>query len=521
MNKTLRLAALAACMSIVASLAQAAELRVALSTEQTTMDPDFARNSPNQAMAAQFFDRLVAFDADMRQIPALAESWHEVDPTTWEIKLRRGVKFSNGAAFDAQDVIATVNRIPKIKGSPASFESSVANIETITASDPYTLRIKLKARDPRFINDLGELYITPRELAADTDSNAFNTGPAMIGTGPYKFVEWKRGEYVKMEANPYYWGKQKPHFKQVTLRFIGNGASRIAALLSGDVDLVENVPTSDLASVESNKNYKVWRKSSARMIYLNLDTAHDKTPFVTDNNGAPIANPFKDVRVRRAVAMLINKKAIVERVMRNVAEPAGQFVPEGLIGYVKGYEGVPYNPAEAKKLLAAAGYSNGFRVTVHAPNDRFQNDSQVAQAIGQLLARGGLQAQVEVMPNSVFLKRASAQEFSLFLFGFGSTSGSALRGLNQSLHTYDKDSGQGLFNRSRYSNPVFDKQIEAADSEADPAKYQAALEQATRTVMDDVGMIPLHFEQLTWVAKKNISFKPRRDERTMVVDIGE
>ena len=125
------------------------------------------------------------------------------------------------------------------------------------------------------------------------------------------------------------------------------------------------------------------------------------------------------------------------------------------------------------------------------------------------------------MPNSVFLKRASAQEFSMFLFGFGSTSGSALRGLNQTLHTYDKESGQGLFNRSRYSNPTFDKQIEAADKEADPAKHQAGLEQATRTAMDDVGMIPLYFEQLTWVAKKNINFKPRRDERTMVVDITE
>ncbi|MFA9438544.1 ABC transporter substrate-binding protein [Uliginosibacterium sp. sgz301328] len=521
MNKTLRAAAMAVCLSLGAGLVQAADLRVALSTEQTTMDPDFARNSPNQAMAAQFFDRLVAFDADMRQVPALAESWREVDPTTWEIKLRHGVKFSNGANFDAQDVIATVNRIPKIKGSPASFDSSVANIESITAPDPYTLRVKLKTRDPRFINDIGELYITSREVKPDTDSDAFNTGKAMIGTGPYKFVEWRRGEYVKMEANPYYWGKQKPHFKQVTLRFIGNGASRIAALLSGDADLVEGVPTSDLAGIESNKSFKVWRKSSARLIYLSVDSTRDKSPFVTDNNGNPIANPFKDVRVRRAVAMLVNKKALVDRVMRGVAEPTGQFVPEGLIGYAKGYAGVPYDPVEAKKLLTAAGYPNGFRVTLQAPNDRFQNDSQVAQAVGQLLARGGLQAQVEVMPNSVFLKRASAQEFSMFLFGFGSTSGSALRGLNQTLHTYDKESGQGLFNRSRYSNPTFDKQIEAADKEADPAKHQAGLEQATRTAMDDVGMIPLYFEQLTWVAKKNINFKPRRDERTMVVDITE
>lgn len=504
--------------SILATSVQAASLTLGIAAEQPSMDPHYSRTSPNQATASQFFERLVRYDQDMRMQPHLAESWRQLDLLTWEIKLRQGVKFSDGSDFDAADVVYTVKRIPQVQNSPASFDSDVAKIISIEAKDAHTLIVKLSEASPRFIKEIGNLYILPSELALDVSSDDFNNGPAMIGTGPYQFVEWRRGEFVKAVRNPHYWGKQ-PHFDEVTFRFITNGASRVASLLSGSVDMIEDIPTQDLPNLQSKAELQVWQKASARLIYLHMDSNREQTPFITAKDGSAINNPLRDARVRQALSLLIDRQAISERIMRGAAEPTGQFVPAGLEGFIDNFPVPQANVEQAKALLAEAGYGDGFKMVLHSSNNRYQNDAQVIQAVAQLLSRGGLEVAVEVMPANVYFKRASALDFSMFLMGFGSSTGSSLRGLNQVLHTYDKDLGHGLFNRGRYSNSEFDRVIESAEQEADPAQHEELLQLATQVAMEDYGILPLYFEKQTWAARQGLIFETGRQEATLAADI--
>jgi len=304
---------------------------------------------------------------------------------------------------------------------------------------------------------------------------------------------------------------------------IKSGPSRVAALLAGDVDVIEGVPTTDISRLKKDKRLQLSSGISNRVIYLHIDHQRDDSPYVKAVGGGPIKNPLKDARVRKAISMAINRKAIVDRVMEGVAIPAGQLLPAGFYGVSKKLKPVAYNLNGAKKLLKEAGHEKGFELTIHGPNDRYINDAKIAEAIGQMLTRLGLKMKVETMTRSVFFKQASrggpdnSPKFSFILVGWGAGTGEASSPLKSLLHTYDKARGFGASNRGRYSNAAVDKALEEALATVDDKKREALLAKATEIAINDGGIIPLHYQVNTWAAKKGISYKARTDERTLAM----
>jgi peptide/nickel transport system substrate-binding protein len=339
----------------------------------------------------------------------------------------------------------------------------------------------------------------------------------MIGTGPYRFQSAIPSDMVVMEANHDYWG-DAPQFDTVTLKFLSNSAARSAALLSGAVDVIEQIPPSDVGVFENRVDVALYSAISTRLVYIGMDQGRDESPFITDKDGDPMkVNPLKDRRVRLALSKLINRAAITERVLAGAGEPAGQMVPEGMGGYDPTLRPVAYDAPGAHKLLEEAGYPEGFGLTVHGSNNRFPSDSQVAQAVGQMFSRGGLRVNaVEVLPYNVYAPQATQRKFSVFDFSYGSIGSSALNGLSGVLATYNAAAGTGSLNRARYSNAKFDTILQQAASEFDETKRNALLAEATRTAMEDAAILPLYWQKLYWAARTGFVVDPDRGESTSV-----
>jgi len=323
-----------------------------------------------------------------------------------------------------------------------------------------------------------------------------------------------------MKANYGYWGGEEP-WDKITWKILSNTAARVAALLSGDVQMIETVPTSDIAKLSSDKNFNLADKVSNRVIYVHLNQRDDKTvPFVTAKDGKPLdRNPFKDVRVRKALSMAINRDAIADRIMEKKAVPAAQLLPDFFYGTSKKLKPPKYDPEGAKKLLAEAGYPNGFAMTIHGTNNRYINDDKIAQAIAQFYSRAGIEAKVETMPSSVYFTRATKGDFGYMILGWGTESGEQGSSLRSLLATYDPAKGMGVTNRARYSNPEFDKVLNDALVTMDDKKREAQIQHAAEIVMNDVGLIPIHYEVSTWATAKGFKYTPRTDQYTLATGL--
>ena len=324
--------------------------------------------------------------------------------------------------------------------------------------------------------------------------------------------------------NENYWGN-KPEWDRIIIKPIKSPPARVAALLAGDVDFIDNVPTIDIGRLKKNKKLNVMSSVSNLVIYLHLDHFRENSPYVKALGGGQIRSPLLDQRVRKAISLAINRDAIVERVMEGIAIKAGQLLPEGFFGVSPNLKPLGYDPKGAKSLLKAAGVPDGFELTIHGPNDRYINDSKIAEAVAQMLSRVGIKTEVETMPKSVYFKRASrggpnkTPEFSFVLVGWGAGTGEAASPLKSLLHTYDKSRGFGASNRGRYSNAEVDKLVEEALATVDDKRRQDLLAKATEIAITDVGLIPLHYQVSSWAAKKGIDFKARTDETTVVSTI--
>ncbi len=506
----------AALFLFAASAGAQSTLKMGLTAETLSLDPQFSTTGSTQQVSQHIFDTLVTRDKNLQIAPGLALSWTEVNPLTWEIKLRQGVKFHDGRPFTSADVLASIARIPNLQDSASSYKRNIAAIKETVAVDAYTVRFLLKTPSPQLAMDLSFIYVISGATPATATTDEFNKGKYMVGTGPFKFVEWVRGDRLVLEKNPDYWGKRSS-FDKVILKPITSDPSRVAALLAGDVDIIDQVSPVDQDRLRKDSRVTLFSRAADRMMYLHMDTNRDKTPFIAGKDGKPLdKNPLKDIRVRQALSLAINRDALTERVLNGAAEPTGQFVPEGMVGYIPEVKADPYDPEKAKKLLAEAGYPNGFSMTLHGSNDRFLNDEQVTQAIGQFFARVGIDIKVQALPYNVFTTAATNLEYSIFLIGFGNTTGDAARGLTAVLATFDKALGTGANNRGRYSNPEFDKLIKEASLSTNPEKREAALQEAVRiAIVRDKGIIPLYIQTNTWAVRKGLSYEARMDEYTM------
>lgn len=393
-------------------------LRVAVSSPVTSIDPHYHNLAPNISLSSQIFGRLVEMDAHAHLVPGLATSWKIIAPDTWEFKLR-ATKFQNGDEFSPADVLFTFDRIPKVLNSPGNFAAYTKPVVSIEVVDPHTIRLHTKGVFPLLPTYMAQFFIVNRKAGEGMATEDYNSGKAAIGTGPFRFVSYKPGDRVELERYDGYWG-DKPAWQHVDYRFIANDASRTAALLAGDVDFIDFVPTEDLEKLRKEPKVKLWEQLGLRLIFLGLDQSRDgPSPFVFGPNGEKLdRNPLKDRRVRLALSLAINRQAIVDRVMEGAAVPSGQYLPPGVYSHVPDLSAPPYDPNQAKKLLADAGYPKGLRIALHGPNDRYVNDARIIQAIGQMWTRIGVQTEVDPLPWSSFVGQANKQAFSAFLFGW-------------------------------------------------------------------------------------------------------
>ncbi|MFC0408525.1 ABC transporter substrate-binding protein [Roseomonas elaeocarpi] len=519
-------AVLLACLALPLATAlpvaglRAQSLTLAVAAPPNSLDPHYYTLSPNVAVGSQIFETLVGLTADGKPVPALAESWKLIDDKTWEFKLRQGVKWHNGEDFTAEDVAYSIDRVPNVVNSPGSYAVYTKPIERVEIVDPHTIRFHTRAVDPLMVADISQVAIIWHGLGANPSTGDFNNGKNAIGTGPYRLQSYQSGNRAEFVRNDNYWGA-KPTWEKVDYRFISNDGARVAALQAGDVQFIDAVPTADIARIKAEPHITTSQATSLRSIYLRTDFRTDgPSPYVSGPNGEKLdTNPLLDHRVREALSIAINRKAIAERIMSGAALPTGQFMPPGAYGFAADIQPPPFDPDRAKKLLAEAGFPNGFTITINASNDRYVNDAQIAQTIGQMWTRIGIKAKVDTMPFAVTAQRNLRRDFSVVLGGWANSTGEPSSGLRALLGTRDVARGWGTVNTALYSNPAYDKIVEQGLVTTDDEKREALWQDATRLAAQDIGWIPLHTQVNVWAMRDTLVHTPRADELTRAMDI--
>lgn len=494
------LAAAAALAFTANSAAAQRTLTIGASSAPTGMDPHYHSSNMNNAQLRQVFDLLIDLDPSGRFVPRIAESWRAIDDRTWEFRLREGVRFHDGTPLTAEDVAFSYARVPTVPNSPGSFTPAVRQIVRIEVVDARTVRFHTREPHPFLEHDIASIFILSRTLHANATLADFNSGRAMIGSGPYRHVSYQIGERQEVVRNPDFWGPAQPWDRVVT-RVISNSGARSAAILSGDVDVVDTVPSQDVPRLERDARISVVGTESNASVYLFPDAMRDTTPFATDKQGRPLArNPLADVRVRQALSMGINRQAIVERLLQGQGTPADQFASPSLEGRAPGLPPLPFDATRARALLAEAGYPDGFRLTIHSPNGWFAGDSEVMQAIAQGWTRIGVETRVEVLPPANLFSRATNREFSVFMTTF--TANYAANMLRQVVMTRNPEAGTGPFNRQRWESPRMDALVARAMVTMDRGQRDAITADAMRMATEELGVIPVHFLRLTWASQK-------------------
>ena len=499
-------------MLAVAPAAGAQVLRIGVQSP-FVVDPQLLFLGPNMAAARQIFDSLVGRDDEARWVPGLATGWRQVDERTWEFALRRGVTFQDGSPFTAADVVATLARVGAIPGNPGPYTPNLRSIVRTEVVDPFTIRIHTDRANPTLPGQLTNIFILPARLAAP-HAEASSAAVA-VGTGPYRVGSFRYGEAMTLQRNDGYWGP-RPAYAQVQVRVITNDAAREAALLSDDIDLMEDVPPDDVARLRANPALRVFARPADRVVFLLPNTGADTLPLLQGAEGRALAgNPLRDLRVRQAISAAISRTALVDRVLSGQGAATMQLVPQGFTGWIPGLAVPAADPAGARALLARAGFPAGLRLTLACTNDRYVYDSRVCQTLAQMLARAGIAAAVQAEPGSLFMARTrqGANPMPLLLYAI---SLSSLRDAGYILalvaHTPDAAQGFGEGNRGGFSDPALDRAIEAAIVRADPGR-DAALQDAQREAMAGLGIIPLYDEYTIAAARAGVQYAPRIDEQ--------
>ena len=501
--------------------ALAQDLRIALKAAVDNADPA-QLYTPNRNVHLQVYEPLVGQDERSRLLPGLAASWRSLDPLTWEFKLRPGVRFQDGTPFTADDVIFTIRRIQVSEGI-RTYRIYTRDIGAMEAPDPLTLIIHTLTPAAGLPVNLTAFGIVSAAAAKDATAEDFNGGRAAVGTGPYRWARYLPGQSVLLERNPAWWGGLAP-WARVEYRFISNDSARVAALLAGDVDVIDTVPPTLFERLAGSDRTSLVTAISGFTLYLQLDQFRDNSPFVTTSDGRKgPPNPLKDLKVRQAMSLALNRVAIAGSAMEDGAVPAGQFMPPGFEGHDPGILPPAADPGRARRLLAEAGYPGGFGLTVHCTNDRYVGDSKVCQTVAQMLSAVGIRTQVDTLPAAVFFRRAgtlSAEpEFSAQMSIFNNLVGVGLENMNSVVYTVDPAHGYGSSNRGRYSSPVLDLALSTAMATFDPAKREALVREATRMAMADQAVIPIFHMKASWGVRRGLTIQARGDQNTFAADV--
>ena len=502
-------AAVAAVTFVAPAVAD--ELKLGSGYETTSIDPHHWAGFQNMMVGLSIFGHLVNYDSSMRMVPGLATSWKPLDDMTWEIKLR-DTKWHDGTPFTAEDVIFTFARAPNIGLKQFGIYTRG---KTITKVDDRTVHIKTETPDPLAPNSMAAFAIVSKKNTEGAATADFNTGKAAVGIGPFKFGEWVKGDRLVLEANPDYWG-EKFGWDRLIWKPISSEGSRVAALLSGDVDFIDRVPVVDIPKLKQNPKLTVTQTPSCRTMFLHPDQGRDISPYLMTNDGKPMfPNPMRDQRVRKAMSKAIDRQAIVERVLAGHGVVASQHPPSTLFGHDPNIMVEAYDPQGAKALLKQAGYGDGFQLTIHGTNNRYDNDGPILEAIAQMLTQVGITTKVESMPASVFFKKLFQLEFSLAMAGNCPGMADAGSVLKEFIISHEPAKGYGVYNAQRYSNFRTDEIIKEALATIDNTKRVQLYHEALEIAFKDVAIIPLHHQVNTWASRKGVTYEARTDEMTL------
>ncbi|MGE5640923.1 MAG: ABC transporter substrate-binding protein [Clostridia bacterium] len=507
--------ALLGLLLLIALPAAAANLRWAAQNDVLTLDPHSQNHTTTHSILQYAYEGLTRYSKDYQIEPGLAVSWKQLSPTEWRFNLRKGVKFHDGSPFTADDVVFSYGRIKQPQGTNQVY---VTGIKEVKKLDDYTVEFITEGPQPILLRNIVDFRIMSKSWCEKNRSQnvqdyakkeetyaSRNTN----GTGPFVIKSWEPDKRIVMTANKDWWGKLDGNVTDVIYTPIKSDQTRVSALLAGDVDLVTDLPTQDVERLRKQPTLKVLDGVETRTIFLGLDQHSDELRYA----GVKGKNPFKDVRVRKALNMAIDREAIRKVTMGGLSLPAGIMVPPGVHGYSKELDAVTkYDIAGAKKLLAEAGYPDGLDFTLDCPNNRYVNDEKVCQAIVSMWAKAGIRAKLNSMPFANYIPKILKFDTSAYMLGWGVATFDALFTL-QSLVRTKTGGADGNFNLGRVSDPKLDNTIDAIKIATDPKARDALLKEALERTRDEYYYVPLHHQVRPWAMKKGVTIPYSPDDR--------
>jgi len=485
----------------VSTHSYAKTIKWSMQGDSLTLDPHAQNEGPTTQVSRQVYEALVTRGLDMSIEPQLATDWKTTDPNTWVFNLRKGVKFSDGTDMTAKDVVFSILRA---KQPTSDFKEYISTISDVKEIDNYTVQVTTSKPNPILLNQLSNIFIMSKKWSIDfgaTVSQNWDGGEETfsatnaMGTGPFKITLREPNTKTVFERNSNWWGPMKDNsVTEIHLLPIKNSATRVAALLSGEVDLVTDAPVQDLARIGNSADHDVVSTAQMRTIFLGMDQAADK--LRSGNTGD---NPFKKKEVRQALYQAIDIEAIKKKVMRGLSEPAGIITFPGVNGYTKDLDKrLPYDVDAAKKLLADAGYPKGFDVELRCPNDRYVNDEAICTAVVGMLGKIGVNVNLFAQTKSKHFKELKEDKGDFYMLGWGVPTLDS-----HYVFHYLYESGAS-WNKVNFSNSEVDAAIRVMEGEVDLDKRNAAIANAWKIVKDDISYLPLHHQVISWATKKNV-----------------
>ena len=509
------LTSIAATLLVVMNYtASADDLKIGFADPISSMDPQLNNHAGDRSNDLHFWNFLTQI-RDNRVEPDLASSWKTLDDNTWEFKLRDDVKWQDGTPLTADDIIFSYQRARNVPGSVASFSGYLRTIASVEAKDPHTLIIKTTVPNPDIPLNVASVHIVSKHIGENATTDDYNSGKAMVGTGPFKFQSYVPGDVVTMTRSDTYFHGKSP-WDNVIYRYIANPASRTAALLAGDVDVIDKISASDLVRLRKNEKVNVYEYPGLRVMLLQPSFNPAPNAYIKDNNGQALdKNPLTDVRVRQALNIAINRDIIVDRVLQNSAAVASQWMPEGAPGYNVRFKKIAFDVDKAKKLLADAGYPEGFQMIIDVPSDRYPLAPETAQAVAQFWTRIGVKTKVEVVPWAVYASKARSNDYAMTMLAWGNGTGEGSYALVNVYATVSPEKGLGASNWGHYSSEALDQILAKYTETFDDTERAKIMDRAVEIINDDVAAIPLYHYKNIWATRKGLKVTPLTSDRTV------